>query len=114
MGWWFFSRSVMSDCLQPHGLLSMGFPREEYWNGLPFTSPGDLPDPGMEPRSLALQVDSFHLRQQGREEAKSSPNPLGKRMVGFTLGWSMWCSGEENLPGQVQVCKSLECGLVGY
>ena len=32
--------------------LSMGFSRQEYWSGLPFPSPGDLPDPGMEPVSL--------------------------------------------------------------
>ena len=32
--------------------LSMGFPRQEYWSGLPFPSPGDLPDPGVEPTSL--------------------------------------------------------------
>ena len=31
--------------------LSMGFPRQEYWSGLPFPSPGDLPNPGIEPRS---------------------------------------------------------------
>ena len=35
----------------------MGFPRQEYWSGLPFLTPGDLPDPGIEPRSLALQAD---------------------------------------------------------
>ena len=34
--------------------LSMGFSRQEYWSGLPFPFPGDLPDPGMEPRSPAL------------------------------------------------------------
>ena len=34
--------------------LSMGFPRQEYWSGLPFTSPGDLPNQGMEPPSLLL------------------------------------------------------------
>ena len=34
--------------------LSMGFSRQEYWSGLPFPSPGDLPDPGIEPRSPAL------------------------------------------------------------
>ena len=33
---------------------SMEFPRQEYWSGLPFPSPGGLPDPGMEPRSPAL------------------------------------------------------------
>ena len=32
--------------------LSVGFPRQEYWSGLPFPSPGDLPDPGIEPVSL--------------------------------------------------------------
>ena len=41
--------------------LSMGFPRREYWSGLPFPSPGDLPDPGIEPGSPALQVDSYQL-----------------------------------------------------
>ena len=39
--------------------LSMGFPRQEYWSGLLFPSPGDLADPGMEPRSPALQADSL-------------------------------------------------------
>ena len=34
--------------------LSMGFPRQEYWNGLPFSSPGNLPDSGIEPTSPAL------------------------------------------------------------
>ena len=39
--------------------LSMGFSRQEYWSGLPFTSPGDLPNPGIEPGSPALQADSL-------------------------------------------------------
>ena len=39
--------------------LSMGFSRQEYWSGLPFLSPGDLPDPGIEPRSPALQADAL-------------------------------------------------------
>ena len=38
---------------------SMGFSRQEYWSGLPFPSPGDLPDPGIEPESPALQADSL-------------------------------------------------------
>ena len=37
----------------------MEFSRQEYWSGLPFSSSGDLPDPGIDPRSLALQVDSL-------------------------------------------------------
>ena len=39
--------------------LSMGLSRQEYWNGLPFPSPGDLPNPGIKPRSPALQADSL-------------------------------------------------------
>ena len=39
--------------------LSMGFFRQEHWSGLPFPSPGDLPDPGIEPGSPALQADSL-------------------------------------------------------
>ena len=39
--------------------LSMGFSRQEYWSGLPFPSAGDLPDPGIEGRSLALQAVSL-------------------------------------------------------
>ena len=37
----------------------MGFSRQEYWSGLPFPAPGDLPNPGTEARSPALQVDSL-------------------------------------------------------
>ena len=39
--------------------LSMGFSRPEYWSGLPFPSPGDLRDPGLEPMSPGLKVDSL-------------------------------------------------------
>ena len=39
--------------------LSMEFSRQEYWSGLPFLSPGDLPNPGIEPRSPALQADAL-------------------------------------------------------
>ena len=39
--------------------LSMGFSRQEYWSGLPCPSPGDLPDPGIEPRSPALRIDTL-------------------------------------------------------
>ena len=44
---------------------SMGFSRQEYWSGLPFPSPGAIPDPGIEPRSPALPADSLPLGQQG-------------------------------------------------
>ena len=45
---------------------SMGFSRQEYWSGLPFPPPGDLPDPGIEPRSLALQADTLPSEPLGK------------------------------------------------
>ena len=50
---------------------SMGFPRQEYWSGLPFSSPGNLLDPGMKPRSPTVQADSLPSK------------PLGNYMLPF-------------------------------
>ena len=46
-------------------LLSMGFSRQECWSGLPFPSPGNLPNPGIEPRSPTLQADALPSEPQG-------------------------------------------------
>ena len=46
--------------------LSMGFPRQEYWSGLPFPSPEDLPDPGTEPTCLALTGGLFTAEPPGK------------------------------------------------
>ena len=59
------SHSVKSDSLQTH-CLSMGFFRQEYWNGLPFPSPGNLSHPGAESGSPALQADSLLSKLQGK------------------------------------------------
>ena len=45
---------------------SMGFSRQGYWSGLPFPSPGDLPHPGIEPRSPALQADALPSEPPGK------------------------------------------------
>ena len=45
---------------------SMEFSRQEYWNGLPFPSPGDLPEPGIKPRSPALQADILPSEPPGK------------------------------------------------
>ena len=61
--------------------LSMGFSRKEYWSGLPFPPPGDLPKPGIKPRSPALQVDSV------------LSEPPGKHTVGIEVNLKKWsCS----------------------
>ena len=46
--------------------LSMGFPRQEYWSGLLFPSPGDLPDPGTEPQSPELANGFFPTKPPGK------------------------------------------------
>ena len=66
------SHSVVSDSfvtpwtVEHQTPLSMEFSRQEYWSGLPFPSPGDLPDPGIEPRSPALQADSLPTEPPGK------------------------------------------------
>ena len=62
--------SIMSDSATPWTVahqapLSVGFSRQEYWSGLPFLSPGDLPDPGIEPLCTVLQVDSLPSEPAG-------------------------------------------------
>ena len=47
---------------------SMGFSRQDYWSGLPFPSPGDLPDPGIEPSSPALQADALTSEPPGKHK----------------------------------------------
>ena len=49
--------------------LSMGFSRQEYWSGVPFPSPGDIPDPGIELVSPTLQADSLPLSHQGSPQS---------------------------------------------
>ena len=58
------SRSVVSDSLQPHKFY-MGFSRPEHWSGKPFPSPGDLPNPGIKPRSPTLQMILYQLSNKG-------------------------------------------------
>ena len=48
------------------GSCPWGFSRQEHWSGLPFPSPGDLPDAGIEPGSPALQADSLMTKLQGK------------------------------------------------
>ena len=61
------SHSVVSDSLRP---------RQEYWSGSPFPFPGDHPNPGIEPRSPALQVDSLPAEPQGKPNDLRMASPL--------------------------------------
>ena len=51
----------------------MEFSRQEYWSGLPFPSPGDLPNPGIEPRSPALQADTLPPEPPGKQKILKMP-----------------------------------------
>ena len=60
---------------------SMGFSRQEYWSGLPFPSPGDLPDPGIEPRSPTLQADALTSEPPGKPHPKAKLVPKKRSLV---------------------------------
>ena len=77
--------------------LSMGFPRQEYWSGLPFPSPGDLPDPGIEPTSPALGGGFF------------TTEPLGKPQVFFSH--LSYCKFPSWLLGSAATLSSLQSSL---
>ena len=68
--------------------LFMGFSRQEYWSRLPFPSPGDLPNPGIEPRSPALQADALLSEPPGKASShKSWPKNKGLLlMLSLMLG----------------------------
>ena len=57
----------------------MGFPRQEYWSWLPFSSPGHLPDPGIEPGSPALQVDSLLSEPPGKPDFNQETANLSRQ-----------------------------------
>ena len=76
IGYSVFSRSVISNFLQPHGLqfarllCPWGFSKKEYWSGLPCPPPGDPSNPGIEARSPTLQADPLLSEPPGK------PNPI--------------------------------------
>ena len=89
------SCSVMSDSLQPHGLKPTrllylwGFFKQEYWSGLPWPPPGDLPNPGVKPRSPALWADSLLTEPREAQEYWSGypiPSPGDFPNLGIESG----------------------------
>ena len=60
------SHSLRPHVLTPQAPLSMGSSRQEYWSGLPFPSPGDLSDPGIEPGCPALEADALTSEPPGK------------------------------------------------
>ena len=67
----------------------MEFSRQEHWSGLPFPSPGDLPNPGIKPASLALQLDSLplcYLESPKLSYKNTNPGPIEQRVGGILPG----------------------------
>ena len=66
----------------------MEFSRSEYWNGWPFPSPGELPNPGIEPRSPALQADSLPVEAPGKPKntGVGVPSPADLPNLGIEPG----------------------------
>ena len=99
------SCSVVSYSLQHHGLQPVrllgpwGFSRQGYWSGLPYSPPGDLPNPGIKPRSPLLQGDSL------------SSEPLGKPK---NTGVGRLCLLQGIFPTQGSKPCLLHCGRILY
>ena len=108
------SHSVVSDSLQLHGLSSArllcpwGFSRQEYWSGLPCPPPGDLPNPGIEPRSPTLQADSLPPEPSGKPKntgvgslslLQGSSWPRNQTRVACIAGWfiTSWATQEAHI-----------------
>ena len=68
------------DC-SPQAPLSMGFSRQEHWSGLPCPPPGDLPHPGIEPRSPSLQAGSLPMSHQGSPQKYTIYHLLNSEFV---------------------------------
>ena len=84
----------LMDC-SPQAPLSMEFSRQEYWSGLPFFSPGDLPNSGIKPRSPVLQGDSLPSEPPGKpttREATATRSP---------------CAARQSSPSSLQLQKAL-------
>ena len=79
----------LTDC-SPPGSSIHGFSRQEYWSGLPFPSPEDLPDPGIEPRSPASQADSLLLELQGKI-IKGDESKFWKRVKSMIIQYLYRC-----------------------
>ena len=105
-----WSHSVVSDSVTPwtvayQALLSMGFFRQGYWSGLPFPSPGDLPNPGIKPGLPTLQSDAL------------SSEPPGKGLSIYyssCMSWYLFSAYVSLLVRWFSCCKSSEKERLGF
>ena len=105
------------DCIAHEVPPPMGFSRQEYWSGLPLPSPGDIPDPGIEPRSPTLQADTLTSEPPGKPNDKEPTCQYRKqKRHGFDswvwkIPWRReWQPTTVFLPGESHEQRS----MVGY
>ena len=77
--------------------LSVEFSRQEHWSGLPFSSPGDLSDPGIQPGSPALQADALPSKPPGNQVRTALSTSYILSHLSLTNGLLWWLSGEESI-----------------
>ena len=78
---------------------SLGFSRQEYWTGLPFLPPGDLPDSGIEPVSPSLQADTLPSEPPEKPIACQKSGLISRVGRGLALKGSFSCGAEGGLEG---------------
>ena len=84
----------------------MGFPRQEYWNGLPFPSPGDLPNPEIELGSPALQADSFLSKLSGKQTDEATATGQDEvliRVENIVIVWYLSVFGVTKISIELQL-----------
>ena len=87
----------------------MGFSRHDYWSGLPCPSPGDLPDPGTEPTSLVLQVDSLPLSHPGNAFNAVVLNKLNVKGKSVMNEYQQFTENQQGPAGQHRERCSILC-----
>ena len=106
------------DCIAYQAPPSMEFSRREYWSGLPFPSPGDLPNPGIEPRCPTLQADALPSEPSGKlADGDYSHEIKGRLLLGrkaMTNLDSILISRDITLPTKVRLVKSMVFPAVMY
>ena len=88
----------------------MEFSRQEYWSGLPFSSPGDLPNPGIKPKSPALHVESLPAESQGRCSYLQTGTDRG--FPGSSAGKECTCNVRD--PGLIPMLGRSPGERIGY
>ena len=97
---------------------SIGFPRQKYWSGLPFPSPGDLPNPGIEPGSPTLQANTLISEPPGKPADGDCSHEIKRRLLlgrkVMTNLDSIFKSRDITLPTKVHLAKAMVFPVVVY